>query len=117
MQPDRSQTPDRQQHVLAILAIATASIGVALFGGGLNLISLEGELTGLLLFLTIAKSFAVLAAVFLYFSVFISVIRITAQDRPVSGREVAYGPLLWLYWEMFFLALIFLANAYESFFL
>ena len=67
MQPDRSQTPDRQQQVLAILAIATASIGVALFGGGLNLISLEGELTGLLLFLTIAKSFAVLAAVFLYF--------------------------------------------------
>ena len=112
-----SHTPDRQQHVLAILAVATAAIGVGLFGGGLKLIVTEKDLSGLLLFLTIAKSFAVLAAVGFYFSVFTSVIRITALERPVSGLEVASGPLLWLYWKMFFLALIFLANAYASFFL
>ena len=32
-----SEGPDRHQHVLAILAIATAAIGVGLFGGGLKL--------------------------------------------------------------------------------
>ena len=108
--------PDRQQHVLAILAIATAAIGIALFGGGLKLTVLGQELSGLFLWLTVAKSFAILAAVYFYFSVFVSVIRITALERSVSGREVAGGPLLWLYWEMFFLALIFLSNAYSSFF-
>lgn len=112
-----SEGPDRHQHVLAILAIATAAIGVGLFGGGLKLTGPVEGFSGFLLFLTISKSFAVLAAVGFYFSVFVSVMRITASEPPVFGREVAGGPLLWLYWEMSFLAFIFLANAYESFFL
>jgi hypothetical protein len=40
------------------------------------------------------------------------VIQILALERAVAGVEVVRGPLLWLYWQMVFLALIFLANAY-----
>lgn len=108
--------PDRHQQALAILAIATAAIGVSLFGGGLNLDRPSDGSTGPFLWLTIGKSFAILFAVAAYFLVFTSVIRILGLERPVTGQEIVSGPLLWLYWEMFILALIFMANAYITFF-
>ena len=59
--------PDRHQQALAILAIATAVIGVGLFAGALSLrLPLELSSDDYLL-LSIVKSFAVLAAVGAYF--------------------------------------------------
>ena len=111
-----SKRPDRHQQALAILAIATAAVGVGFFGGGLDLHRPSDELKGIVLLLTIAISFAVLFAVGAYFLVFTSVIRILGLERSVTGREIVGGPLLWLYWEMFVLVLIFLANEYMAFF-
>ena len=110
------QPPDRHQQALAILAIATAAIGVGLFGGGLKINGAGEQLDWPSLMLTIAKSFAILVTVGTYFRVFISTYRILELERVVTGREVVAGPLLWLYWEMLSLALIFLANTYIAIF-
>ena len=104
--------PDRHQQALAILAIATAAIGVGLFGGGLKLAGPSEELSGVVLALSIARSFALLAAIGTNFAVFTSVHHVLGIEGPVTGREIVGGPLLWLYWEMLSLALIFLVNAY-----
>lgn len=104
-----SRTRDYQQMAIAILAIATAALGFAIWTRDFDLTVPEtGNLT--VIFLYWVRLVGPLVAVVLYFATLLSVSRILAKDKNVVGADLVRQPVFWLYWLMTTLALMFLAG-------
>ena len=104
---------NHQNQALTILTIATAAIGFGLFGSDFDTgtILLEG---GLGPTFARAKLGCGVAALGFYVTVLKSVRDVLIQSDNVTGRHIVEGPLSRMYAEVAFVALIFLASAFEE---
>ena len=107
-----AKQPDRHQLAVAILAIATAAIGFGLFGGDVEIHRRVAE-GGVALGFQRGKLIGILVSGMFYVLVLWSVSRILRGDR-VTGRQLADGPLLWLYMEMVSLGGLYLLTVLEE---
>ena len=107
-----SRTYHYQTLAVTILAIATAVIGFGLFSSEqLAGINLRGSSQTLL-----APAFKLafgLNALAQYGILIGSVSGLLKQETPVTGRQVAHGPLLQMAWIMASVALIFIIGIFE----
>lgn len=104
-----TRTRDYQQMAIAILAIATAAIGIGLWAQNFDgsLPKSDNPWLEVLYWIQVPS---VLAATLLYFVAFASVARILALNRNITGKDLVQGPVVWLWMQMGFLALLFLAE-------
>ena len=100
-------TRDYQQMAVAILAIATAALGFGLWNQDFALPE-TGD-PRILLLHYVQRGLGVLATI-LYFAAFITVGRILWQKERVTGQDLVTRPMVWLYLQMFALALLFLVG-------
>ena len=105
----RPRTRDYQQMAIAILAIATAAIGIGLWAQSFDgsLPKSENPWLEVLYWVQVPSVFA---ATLLYFVTFASVARILGRNGNVTGKDLVQGPVVWLWMQMGFLALLFLAE-------
>ena len=97
------------QMAIAVLAIATAALGIALWAQDFDLTRPQSENRWIAtLYWTQVASISV--AILLYFATFASVARMLWQERNVTGRDLVRRPVVWLYFQMAALALLFLAG-------
>ena len=102
-----------QNQALVILTIATAAIGFGLFG-------VEFRTGGILLeygmgpFLSRLKLGFGLVALIYYAAVLASVMKVLMQDDDVTSRQLVTGPLLRMYIEIAYIALIFVVGVFEE---
>lgn len=97
------------QMAIAVLAIATAALGIALWAQDFDLARPNSANQWIAtLYWTQAASISV--AILLYFATFTLVVRMLWQERNVTGRDLVRQPVVWLYFQMAALALLFLAG-------
>lgn len=110
MQPG---TRDYQQMAIAVLAIATAALGLGLWTQDFDLTLPKSE-NAWFIRLYWARAAGIVAAVSFYFVTFAAVLKILWQDHAVTGRDLVRYPLAGLYIQMVILALIFLAEFFSG---
>ena len=98
---------------IAILAVATAAIGFALWQQDFDLTYPSAQPAGIVIAYWIAAVAPLLAAGF-YFLTFITVGEILGRESGVTGREVVRRPLVWLYWQMATLSIMFFASYWSG---
>ena len=104
-----SPTRDYQQMAIAILAIATAALGFALWTQDFDLAQPEPK-NSWLLRLYWTQLAGIVVAVVCYFVTFAAVIKMLWQGHPVTGQDLVRYPLAGLYIQMVILALLFLTG-------
>lgn len=110
MQPG---TRDYQQMAIAVLAIATAALGLGLWAQDFDLTLPDAE-NSWFIRLYWARVAGVGAAVSFYFVTFAAVLKILWQDHAVTGYDLVRYPLAGLYIQMLILALLFLAEFFSG---
>ena len=103
------RTRDYQQMAIAILAIATAALGFAIWAQDLDLAYPVKPDSGMLLLYGVRVATPVIAIVF-YFLTFITVGDILGRDHSVTGILVVRRPIVWLYLQMVTLSILFLSE-------
>ncbi len=106
-------------HALTILTIGTASLGFGIFKGDFLNSDIFRDLRPLSLpemkeWLALMKLFCAVMVTHRYMLLCKSVWEIVTQNSPVSGRELAYGQLYQLFWEMLYVILIFVFGVFEE---
>ena len=101
-------TRDYQQMAVAILAIATAALGFGLWGQ-----DLAPPETGDALLHYVQPALSVIATIF-YFGTFTTVGWILGRKGRVTGQDLVFLPVVWLYLQMFVLALSFFAGYFAD---
>ncbi len=107
-----SKQPEWYQLAIAIMAVATAAIGFGLFGSGVEVgpwVSEPDFARGAQL----GKVAGILASGVFYLLVLLSVARFL-QDEHVTGRQLVFGPLQWLFMEMTSLGGLFFVGLLEE---
>lgn len=104
-----SPTRDYQQMAIAILAIATAALGFALWAQDFDLTPPESENPWLVRLYWMQLA-GIVIAVGCYFVTFTMVLKLLWQRHPVTGRDLVRYPLAWLYVQMVVLAFLFLTG-------
>lgn len=94
---------------IAILAIATAALGFALWTQDFDLAQPEPK-NSWLLRLYWTQLAGIVVAVVCYFVTFAAVIKMLWQGHPVTGQDLVRYPLAGLYIQMVILALLFLTG-------
>ena len=102
-------TRDYQQMAVAILAIATAALGFALWQQDFDLTYPWGRPVEVLLLYWVAVSAPFVAAIF-YFLTFITAGELMSRPSGVTGLAVVRRPVVWLYCQMATLSILFFAN-------
>ncbi len=98
---------------IAILAVATAALGFALWQQDFDLTYPNQQPGGIVIAYWITVIAPFVAAIF-YFLTFITVGEILSRESGVTGREIVLGPLVWLYWQMATLSIMFFANYWSG---
>ena len=101
-------TRDYQQMAVAILAIATAALGFGLWSQDLAPLETGGTP------LRYAQPALGLIATIFYFGAFIAVGWILGRRGRVTGQDLVTYPMLWLYLQMFALALLFFVGYFAD---
>ena len=94
---------------IALLAIATAALGFAIWTQDFDLALPETDDLTIAFFYWV-QVVAPLVAIVLYFAMLLSVSRILARTENVVGMDLVRQPIFWLYWLMITLAIMFLAG-------
>lgn len=102
-------TQQYQQMAIALLAIATAALGFAIWTQDFDLALPETDDLTIAFFYWV-QVVAPLVAIVLYFAMLLSVSRILARTENVVGMDLVRQPIFWLYWLMITLAIMFLAG-------
>jgi hypothetical protein len=110
---------NRQNQALAILTIGTVALGVVLYQVDFQLANALSDLRsqvplGIWEALAIVKLIEGGIVIVNYFAMFGSVVRILRQTEYVTGRQLAEGPLLYLWIEMWFLVLVFIIDVIQG---
>lgn len=103
------RTRDYQQMAIAILAIATAALGFAIWAQDLDLAYPVKPDSEMMLLYGVRVVTPIIAIVF-YFLTFITVGNILGRDRNVTGVLVVRRPIVWLYLQMVTLSILFLSE-------
>ena len=106
MQPG---TRDYQQMAIALLAIATAALGLGIWAQDFDLTPPDAE-NPWFIWLYWARVAGVGAAVSFYFVTLSAVLKILWQAHAVTGRDLVRYPLAGLYIQMIVLAFLFLSG-------
>ena len=104
-----SPTRDYQQMAIAILAIATAALGFALWAQDFDPVPPESGQSWQA-WLYWAEIAAIVIAVVCYFATFTMVLKLLRRYHPVTGQDLVRYPLVWLYAQMAVLAFLFLTG-------
>ena len=111
--------PRGREQALAILALATAIVGFGVFGGDLfeqgvvsNVIS--KDLASDVGLVRVVKRLCGLAILVHYLLVFVAVRAIFMRDEEATGRQIADGALSHTFWQMLYLALVFVLDLTED---
>ena len=102
-------TQQYQQMAIALLAIATAALGFAIWTQDFDLTLPETDNLTIALFYWVQVA-TPLVAIVLYFAMLLSVSRILARTENVVGLDLVREPIFWLYWLMITLAIMFFAE-------
>ena len=94
---------------IALLAIATAALGLAIWTQDFDLTLPETDNLTIALFYWVQVA-TPLVAIVLYFAMLLSVSRILARTENVVGLDLVREPIFWLYWLMITLAIMFFAE-------
>lgn len=105
------QTSHYQTQAITILAIATAVIGFGLFGSD-QLVGIDFRGSWETILSTTFKLLLGLLALGQYGGLILSVGSLLKQETPVTGRQIAHGPLLLMALMMVSVALIFIIGIF-----
>ena len=103
------RTRDYQQMTIAILAIATAALGFALWAQDFDA-ALPKTDNWWIFSLHVVQMVSIIGALIFYFFTFTSVRAIIGHGRHAANRNLIGRPIDWLYWQMVALTVLFIVG-------
>ena len=104
-----TRTRDYQQMAIAILAVATAALGFAIWSQDFDF-AYPAMTDSVITLLYVVSVVTFLIAIGFYFLTFITVGNILSRDRNVTGILLVRRPIAWLYFQMVTLSIMFLSG-------